>query len=176
MKTTIAYEIFYFLEGKYFWRPLNFECLISEIYTNITFKHFTKCRFTLWFYSFFKNGQKKIRRWYLSVEKNRKKAKQCYHNDICRWKRDSFSSEVEITRGIVWIKISKKQNFKKDLMDLIEKNNQINMTSDHSVSSNNSFKIHLNAKRFNMAVVRSTVILLQCLLQRWCERIRVMWI
>ena len=28
-------------------------------------------------------------------------------------------------------------------MDLIEKNNQINMTSDHSVSSNNSFKASL---------------------------------
>ena len=52
-------------------------------------------------------------------------------------KGDSFSSEIEITRGIVWIKILKKENFKKDLMDLIETNHQINMTSDHSVSSNN---------------------------------------
>ena len=51
----------------------------------------------------------------------------------------------------------------------------INMTSDHFVSSNNSFKSHLNAKGglqhvFNtVAVVRSTLILLQCLLQGWCE-------
>ena len=29
-------------------------------------------------------------------------------------------------------------------------NHQINMTSDHSLSSNNSFKSHLNAKSFNM--------------------------
>ena len=35
-------------------------------------------------------------------------------------------------------KYIKKENFKKDLMNLIEKNHQINMTSDHSVSSNNS--------------------------------------
>ena len=34
----------------------------------------------------------------------------------------------------------KKYNFKKDLMNLIEPNNQIRMLSDHSVSSNNSFK------------------------------------
>ena len=34
----------------------------------------------------------------------------------------------------------KKYNFKKDLMNLIETNNQIRMLSDHSVSSNNSFK------------------------------------
>ena len=66
-------------------------------------------------------------------------------------------------------------------MNLIETNHQINMTSDHSISSNNSFKDHLNAKSFNMffntvAVERSTVILLQCLLQGWYERIRVMWI
>ena len=59
----------------------------------------------------------------------------------------------------------KKENFKKDLMNLIEtnhqinmtsdhsvssNNHQINMTSDHSVSSNNSFKTHLNDKGFNM--------------------------
>ena len=43
-----------------------------------------------------------------------------------------------------------KENFKEDLMNLIETNHLINMTSDHSVSSNNSFKILLNAKIFNM--------------------------
>ena len=47
----------------------------------------------------------------------------------------------------------------------------INMTSDDSVSRNNSFKRHLNAKSFNIffsivAVVRRTVILL---LQGWYE-------
>ena len=35
--------------------------------------------------------------------------------------------------------IEKKKNFKKDLMNLIETNHQINMTSDHSLSSNISF-------------------------------------
>ena len=32
MKTAIAYEVFYFVEGIYSWRSLNFECLILEIY------------------------------------------------------------------------------------------------------------------------------------------------
>ena len=45
-------------------------------------------------------------------KKNRAKAKQCYHNDICWWKRASFSNEVEITRGIVWKKIYKKKKLK----------------------------------------------------------------
>ena len=35
-------------------------------------------------------------------------------------------------------------------MNLIESNDQINMTSDHSPSNNNSFKSPVNAKRFNM--------------------------
>ena len=44
----------------------------------------------------------------------------------------------------------KKDIFLKNLTNLIETNPQINMTSDHSVSSNDSFKNHLNAKNFNM--------------------------
>ena len=35
-------------------------------------------------------------------------------------------------------------------MNLIKANQLINVTSDHAVSSNNSFKSHLNAKSFNM--------------------------
>ena len=35
-------------------------------------------------------------------------------------------------------------------MNLSQTNHQINMTSDHYVSTNNSFKIRLNAKSFNM--------------------------
>ena len=35
-------------------------------------------------------------------------------------------------------------------MNFIETIHQINMTSDHSVSSYNSFKSHFNAKSFNM--------------------------
>ena len=66
--------------------------------------------YTFGFTVFLKKGQKKKRKWYLSnwkKKKNRGKTKQCYHDDICRWKRGSFSSKVEITRGIVWIKILK---------------------------------------------------------------------
>ena len=35
-------------------------------------------------------------------------------------------------------------------MKLIETNHQINMTSDHSISRNNSFKNYLDAKSFNI--------------------------
>ena len=34
----------------------------------------------------------------------KKQEKQCYHNDIYRGKRDTYSSEAKIRRGIVWIK------------------------------------------------------------------------
>ena len=51
-----------------------------------------------------------------------------------------------------------KKNFsKKELMNLIETNLQIYATSHHSVSSNSSFKIHLNAKSFNMFLTSSTI-------------------
>ena len=73
----------------------------------------------------------------------------------------------------------RKENVLKDLLNLVETNRQINMTSDYSASINNSFKSHFNAKNFSMffniiAVVQSTVILLQCLLQGWSEHISVM--
>ena len=52
--------------------------------------------------------------WEKKKKKKQKKKEKVYHNDTCRWKRDSFSSEVEITREIVWIKIlSKKRLLKK---------------------------------------------------------------
>ena len=47
-------------------------------------------------------------------------------------------------------KDTKKENFEKDIMHLIETNQQINMAFEHSVSSNTSFKKHLNAKSFKM--------------------------
>ena len=47
-------------------------------------------------------------------------------------------------------KDTKKENFEKDVMHLIETNQQINMTSEHSVSSNTSLKKHLNAKSFKL--------------------------
>ena len=49
----------------------------------------------------------------------------------------------------------KKENFKKGLINLFETNRQINMTSVNFVSSNNSFKSHLNAKGFNMFLTLS---------------------
>ena len=63
--------------------------------------------------------------------KNRIKTKQYFHNDNCRWE-------------IACIKTINKRTLKK------MKNDRINMASDHSVSSNNSFKSHLNANSFNM--------------------------
>ena len=78
--------------------------------------------------------------WVKKTEENR---------DICRWKKESFTSKVEITRNLL-NKDIKKENFKKNLMDLIEKNYQISMTSDQSVSSNNLFKRFLKVKSFNM--------------------------
>ena len=40
----------------------------------------------------------------------------------------------------------KKNNFDKDLMNLTDADQQINMNSDNSVSGNNSFKMHLNVR------------------------------
>ena len=51
--------------------------------------------------------------------------------------------------GNLFEKHIKKEDFKKGLINLIKTNHQINMTSDNFVSSNNSFKSHLNAKGFN---------------------------
>ena len=62
-----------------------------------------------------------------------------------------FPVKLKLHRGNVWIKILKKRNFKKGLMKLIETSDQVNMTSDYSVSSNNVFKSHLSAKCFNMS-------------------------
>ena len=79
------------------------------------------------------------------------KKKQCYHEDICKWNRDSFSCEVEnYKENCLNNNNNKKENFKKDLMNLIEKNHTINMTPDHSISNSNLFKSHLNTKSFDM--------------------------
>ena len=55
---------------------------------------------------------------------------------------DGFFSEVDITRDRLNKDIKKKKKKKKnekDLINLIEANHHINMTSDHYVSRNNSF-------------------------------------
>ena len=86
-----------------------------------------------------------VLQFYLKMGKRKKKMIPFWvrepeeERDICRWKRDSFSSEVEITTNRL-NKAKKKQDFKKYLMNLIETNHHINMTSDDSVSSNNFLK------------------------------------
>ena len=68
---------------------------------------------------------KEKRRSYLSEQEDRRK------NVICvdaNYKRNYLNKDI------------KQDDFEKDLMNLIETNHQINMTSDHSGSSNNSFK------------------------------------
>ena len=47
-------------------------------------------------------------------------------------------------------KDSEKENFENDVKDLIETNHQNDTTPENSVSSNTSFKKHLNAKSFKM--------------------------
>ena len=59
--------------------------------------------YTLVLQFYLKNEQKQKTRWYLSEQKNRRKTKQSYHNDI----------KVEITRGIVLNKYIKKIILKK---------------------------------------------------------------
>ena len=81
-----------------------------------------------------------VLQFYLKMGKRKKKMipfwvrEQEEERDICRWKRDSFSSEVEITTNRL-NKAEKKEDFKKYLMNLIETNHHINMTSDHSVQA-----------------------------------------
>ena len=69
------------------------------------------------------------------AKKNRKKKKikLCYHKDICRWKRDIFSMKLKLQGESFEKNVLKKIILKKDLMNLIETNHQINMTFDHSV-------------------------------------------
>ena len=60
-----------------------------------------------------------------------------------------FFNEVEIRSGIVSKKIPK-NNFEKYVMNLIETNHQIKITSENVVSGNKSFKKDLNSKSFKM--------------------------
>ena len=70
----------------------------------------------------------------------------------------------------------KKYNFKKDLMNLTETNNQIRMLSGHSVSSNNSFKSLWMLAVVQLQLCESWLNLTQGLLQGWRKRTKVMWI
>ena len=69
-------------------------------------------------------------------KKNKRKTEQCYYKDICSWKRDSFSSEVEKKKGNHLNKDIKEKSFEKDLTNLTETNYQIIVTSEHFISSN----------------------------------------
>ena len=79
---------------------------IRKYIENIAFKQNTKCCFTLWFYNVIKTMDKrKEEDESFPRKKNRRKTKRCYHNDICKWKRDNLPSKVETRRRINWIKI-----------------------------------------------------------------------
>ena len=97
-----------------------------------------------------KSRQKDKRKW--KNEKNKGKAKKFIIISLDR-KGKVSSSEIEIRREIVWIKILKKDNFEKYLVALIKTNHQINMTYDHSVSSNNLFKSHWSSKSFGIFLI-----------------------
>ena len=101
MKAAIAYEFLCFLKVSIFEDLIIFERLTLQIsieLANITFKHFAKCCFTLWFCKVIKTMGKGKED---DKEKNRRKAKQNYHNDVYRWKRNSFLSKADTKRGIV---------------------------------------------------------------------------
>ena len=69
---------------------------------NNNFKQLYKWCFTLWFDSLiYKMGKRKKEDHTFLRKKKQRKTKYCYHNGICRWKRDSFSNEIGITRGMV---------------------------------------------------------------------------
>ena len=83
-------------------------------------------------------------------------------------KRTVFPMKLKLG-GESFEKIYKKENFEKNVMDLIETNHQINITSGNSVSSNTSFKKHLNGKSFKLFWESwSRLCEARCLLQGWC--------
>ena len=57
MKAAVAYEVLYFFENLFILERLILE--ISSKLANITFKHFTKRCFTLWFYNVIKTMGKR---------------------------------------------------------------------------------------------------------------------
>ena len=64
---------------------------------SISFKEFIKSCFKHFgFTILFKKWAKEKKGDIFLREKKTRKTKQCCHNDICRWKRNSFSIEVEI--------------------------------------------------------------------------------
>ena len=68
------------------------------------------CTLVLQFY--WNNGQNKQRRWHIFEEKTEGKEKSVTIMISVDGKKDSYSSEVEIRWGIVWIKILKNRILK----------------------------------------------------------------
>ena len=68
------------------------------------------CTLVLQFY--WNNGQNKQRRWHIFEEKIKGKEKSVTIMISVDGKKDSYSSEVEIRLGIVWIKILKNRILK----------------------------------------------------------------
>ena len=68
------------------------------------------CTLVLQFY--WNNGQNKQRRWHIFEEKTEGKEKSVTIMISVDGKKDSYSSEVEIRLGIVWIKILKNRILK----------------------------------------------------------------
>ena len=67
-------------------------------------------------FTYYKRAKEKKEDDTFLIEKTGGKTKQCYHNDIFRWKRASFSSDVETTIDYHGNRLNndiKKQNFLK---------------------------------------------------------------
>ena len=73
MKTTLAYEIFYFL--KVFIFNDNFWMLYIRNIVNMIFKWFTKWCFTLWFYNFTKKMSERKKKDDTFLKKKNRKVK-----------------------------------------------------------------------------------------------------
>ena len=98
---------------------------------------------------YFKNGQNKKENDTFLKKEAKEKENSATTMISVDGKGTVFPMKLEL-QGESFEKHIKKENFKKGLINLIETNHQIDMTSGKFVSSNNSFKSHLNATRFNI--------------------------
>ena len=125
--------------------------------------------YTLNLQFYFKSAKEKRRR-YLSEETKPEEKQNSATVMISVDKRGIvFRVKLKLLKAL-FDSIYYKENFEKDLINSIDSNDQINLTSDDSLSSNDLLKSQHNAKNFNTSfyiveVVQSTVILLQRLLQ-----------
>ena len=86
---------FIFLKAYIFEELSIWSALCQKYVVNIIFKQFTKCCFRLQFYNLINKIGKRKEEGDNFLWKNRRKTKQRYHNDICRWKRD-ISIDVDV--------------------------------------------------------------------------------